>query len=136
MELQYVVTPITATFMITRDVMEGELELKRVNFNPGIGRHECFRSESGRSTARAVVLATFFHRHTKIPRVVIQWPRSRPRTFYERVRRFWVRSCALPFIRNVLILVSPIQWTCRRIFGRALHFDICPNSPSRLSPID
>ena len=67
MELQYVVTPITATFMITRDVMEGELELKRVNFNPGIGRHACFCSGSGRSTARAVVLATFFHRHTKIP---------------------------------------------------------------------
>ena len=54
--------------------------------------------------------------------VVIQWPRNGPRAFYDRVRRFWARSGALPCIRNLLILVRLIQWRCRRIFARALHF--------------
>ena len=60
---------------------------------------------------------------------VIQWPRNGPRTFYDRVRRFWERSRALLCIRNLLILVIPIQWTCHRIFARALPSIICPNSP-------
>ena len=59
-------------------------------------------------------------------RGVIQWPRNGPRTFYDRVRRFWASSGASPGIRNLLISLMPIQWTYSRIFARTLHFIICP----------